>query len=298
MNAKPARWLSMSVVALVTAASVAGLWMDGLYREPDALVQMLRAFDLVTLGVVAPLLALTLVPRFRHHPRAELLTPSMLAYCVYNYAYYIFGAELNALLLVQVAIFTTAIYALVLWFMRLDVPSLGSRFQPKTPVRAIAAILLLLGVPLAIIQLGTGLSFAMSGTVPEDPSVLVVPAELTRLGAVLDLSLLVPAYVLAAVLLWRRRAWGFVLATIVLVSGALHQVGYYAAMIFQNRAGIPGAAYDPFEPVILGLFVVAAALLLANMSAPGGLRRPPGDLDPTVGRGSQPHVVSKQYGAS
>ena len=43
----------------------------------------------------------------------------------------------------------------------------------------------------------------------QEPSQLVVPVTFTRLGAVLDLSLLVPAYLLAAVWLWRRRASGY-----------------------------------------------------------------------------------------
>jgi hypothetical protein len=97
----------------------------------------------------------------------------------------------------------------------------------------------------------------------------VVPVTFTRLGGVLDLSLLVPAYTLAAILLWRRDAWGYLLATMMLVSGAIHQISYLAAMVFQDSAGIPGAAFDPVEPVVALLFLTAATLLLANVRRGG-----------------------------
>lgn len=280
-------WLTAAATILTAAAAAAGLWAPGLYQDGSAVTAMFRGYDLVTLAIVAPLLVVTMLPALRDRPAAQLLRISALVYCVYNYAYYVFGAQLNAALLLHVAIFTTALYAFVLSLAHLDVPGLGDRFRSKTPARTVAGILLFLAIPLAAIQVTAALSFAIGGTVPEDPSVLVVPPELTRLGAVLDLSLLVPAYTLAAVLLWRRRAWGFVLATVLLASGALHQVSYYAAMHFQNRARIPGAAYDPFEPVILGLFVLAAALLLANVQAPGRSKSPPrpdGRTEPSATR--------------
>jgi hypothetical protein len=69
----------------------------------------------------------------------------------------------------------------------------------------VTVIILLLAVPLAAFQISGLAGFALAGTVPDEPSRLVVPLQFTRLGAVLDLSLLVPAYLLAAVWLWRRR---------------------------------------------------------------------------------------------
>jgi hypothetical protein len=82
----------------------------------------------------------------------------------------------------------------------------------------------------------------------------------------LDLSLLVPLYLVAAVLLWGRAAWGPVLATIALVAGLLHQVSYLVAMLFQVAADVPGAvAFDPGEPFVVLLYAVPAVLLLRGL---------------------------------
>ena len=48
--------------------------------------------------------------------------------------------------------------------------------------------------------------FAVTGDLPAG-SFLVEPDTVVHLGFVLDLALLVPAYALAAVLLWRRSGW-------------------------------------------------------------------------------------------
>ncbi|HSK90806.1 MAG TPA: hypothetical protein VK875_05800 [Euzebyales bacterium] len=265
--ATAARWLAAAAAVLVAGASAAGIWAVSLYTDGPAVEAMFRGYDLVTLAVVAPLLAASLLSRWRDRPAAQLVRVSMLAFCVYNYAYYLFGAQLNAALFVHVAVFTTSLYALVLTLVVLDVGALAAAFRPRTPVRVVAVVLGLLAVPLAAIQVSGLAGFALNGTALQEPSQLVVPTVFTRLGAVLDLSLLVPAYLLAAVLLWRRRAWGYLLATAVLVAGVLHQLSYIAGMLAQLAADIPGAAFDPYEPVIVALYAVAGGLLFANLRA-------------------------------
>jgi hypothetical protein len=68
------------------------------------------------------------------------------------------------------------------------------------------------------------------------------------------------------VLLWRRAAWGYVMAGVLLVSGLLLQIGYLVAMPMQVSAGIPGAtSSDPLEPVIAALFLIGAALMVGDV---------------------------------
>jgi hypothetical protein len=266
--AAAAHWLTATSATLVAGVSVVGLFAPGLYTDTAAIDAMFRGFDLVTLVVVAPLLAASLLPGWRHRPTVHLVRLSLLAHCVYNYAYYLFGAQLNSALLAHIATFTASLYALVLSLVALDVPRLARGFRPATPVRTVAVIILLLALPLAAFQISGLASFALAGTVPDEPSQLVVPLEFIRLGAVLDLSLLVPAYLLAAGWLWRRRPWGLLLATIVLVAGALHQLSYLSAMLFQLTADIEGAAFDVFEPAIVALYLVGSLLLLTNLGTP------------------------------
>jgi len=77
---------------------------------------------------------------------------------------------------------------------------------------------------------------------------------------------LVPSYAAAAVLLWRRAPWGYVLGTVLLGSGVGSQLDYMTALVFQTAAGVPEAtAVDPAEPLIAAAMLAGAGALLGNL---------------------------------
>jgi hypothetical protein len=144
------------------------------------------------------------------------------------------------------------------------------RIRRKASPRVAGLVLGLLALSLGGMWLTAAIAGAVTGRVPAG-SVLVESDLVVRLGIVLDLSLLVPSYALAAVLLWRRSGWGVVLGFVTVVSGLLHQLSYLAAAVFQARADVPGAqAFDPFEPVIIAMYLVGLVGLLAARLRGGG----------------------------
>ena len=150
----------------------------------------------------------------------------------------------------------------------LDVAALADRLGGRASARTVAGILGLLGAVLGGTWIYLAVDNAVTGDVPTG-SRLVETDTIVHLGMALDLTVLVPLYVAAAVLLWRRAAWRYALAGLALLSGVLHQLSYLVAMPFQVAAGVAGAvAYDPGEPVI-GLLYLAASVLLLR-----GVRRP------------------------
>jgi hypothetical protein len=273
MPAVSARVLAALNGALLAVASAAGLFVPSLYQDPEPVRALLRGYDLTTLVLAVPMLAVALLPALRHSARARLVTVAVLAYVVYTYASYVFGTAFNDLFLLHVAVFSTAIFALALALATIDPPAIADRFHVRTPARTVGAVLVVLGLTLGAMWAILSLRFAVTDVVPEEPSGLILPTSFTHLGWALDLSLLVPGYVLAGLLLWRRAAWGYVLAALLVVSGTLHQVAYLTALVFQTDAGIPGAsAFDPGEVPIVVAFVAAAVLLLVNCDRPASAR--------------------------
>jgi hypothetical protein len=230
--------LPVIVLVAMAAASVAGLLVDGLYQDPEPTASMLRGYDLVTLLVAVPLLATALWSMRRGSVRAQLVWIGVLAYGVYNYAVYLFGSAFNDLFLVHVVVFSASLGALVSALSTLDTAGIARRMSLRTPARWISGLLAVLALGLGGMWIVNSVRFAVTGATPPG-SALVETATVTHLGYALDLSLLVPAYTLAAVLLWRRAAWGHVAAAAVLISGTLHQVGYLVALPLQVRAGQP-----------------------------------------------------------
>lgn len=109
------------------------------------------------------------------------------------------------------------------------------------PRRSVAVVLGLLAAGLGGMWIAEAVRAAAGSSTPTG-SLLVETSTLVQAGMVLDLVLLVPGYLLAAVLLWRRSPWGPVSPSAVLVSGTLHQASYMVALVFQQAAGVPGAA--------------------------------------------------------
>jgi hypothetical protein len=261
-----ARLLSAVLVILMIGASVAGLRVSDLYREPLSVAAMLRGYDLVALVIAVPLLVASLTPALRESPRGQLLWASMLTYCAYNYAIYVFGTAFNAALLLHVALFSLSVYALALALAGVDVADIAHRVRNRTPVRLIGAVLAFLAAGLGGMWVFYSLRFAVTGAPPGE-SLLVLPAAGVHLGYVLDLALLVPAYAVAAVLLWRRAAWGYVLAGVLLPFTVVYQLNYLTALIFQTWNKVPGAVvFDPQEVPIIAAAAAAAVLLFRNLA--------------------------------
>ena len=257
--------VSVLVAVLMIVSSVAGLWIPGLYQDPLEVGAMLRAYDLVTLALAAPLLVGSLVMARRGSLGAQLTWLGVLMYSVYNYAIYVFGPAFNDMFLVHVTVLPLSIAAAVLLLLNLDADEVRGRFRPGTPVRSISVALLLVGLGLAGMWVFHSLRFAFTEAPPGE-SELVLPMQAVHLAYALDLALFVPGCVLASVLLWRRNCWGYVLVPAVLVFGALYQVNYMVALVFQAEAGVPGApGFDPAEPFIAGVFLVAVVIMGVSM---------------------------------
>ena len=93
---KAAYKLTVVVAGLMLAQSALGLMFRGQYRDVEWIAATWLGNDWVTLVVALPLLAAGLVLTRRGSAAGLLLWLGTLGYAIYNYAYYLFGAALNA----------------------------------------------------------------------------------------------------------------------------------------------------------------------------------------------------------
>ena len=257
---RAARRLSIVAGLLMAIAAGAGLVAKDLYRDADGLRHMLRGHDFITLVVVVPLLAWGLHGAGRGDRRARFVWLGTLAYATYNYAVYVLGTGFNELFLVHTVILEASAVALVLGLLSTETERASS--VSRRSGRVAAGLLLFLAVGLAAMWIFNALRFAITGETPSE-SELVLPLATVHLGYALDLTLIVPSYALAAVLLWRGAAWGYVLGPVLLVGGLLQQLTYLAALGSQHRADLPGAtAFDPGEPVVILVYAAGLWLLM------------------------------------
>jgi hypothetical protein len=256
--------LSLVIVTLMAIQSAVGVLDPAVYRDTGWVTAAWFGNDLVTLVVAAPLLLWALFAFRRGSLRAELIWYAMLGYAVYNYAYYLFGAALNAFFPVYAALFVLPVLALILALGRVDADAIARRFAPSTPRRSIAGYMLFTGIGLTFAWTAQWAAYVLAGKIP---SIGVEPFQLV---AAMDLTFMVPWFVVGAVLLLRRSTWGFLVAPIIILKGATYTLVLTTTSTVAGIRGVEGS----FEQVpiwaawtLLGL--LAAWGLLGNLRRSG-----------------------------
>ena len=260
--------LSAAIGVLMVVASAAGLLVDGLYRDGPWAREALRGGDLTTLAVAVPVLVSSLLLARRGSCTAQAVWLGALGYSVYNYAYYVFGAEFNDVFVLHIVLFSVSIAALVLAVANVDVGAIAARFRDIRGTRTIGGFLTVVGLVLGGLWVALAIRFAVTGELMAD-----LPADGMHLVFAIDTSLLVPSLVTAGILLWRRTAHGFVFGTAMAVMGAVYQVNLLVSGLFQAHANVPGATAFPPEGIVLATgFALAVACLLVQVRTPSAPR--------------------------
>lgn len=239
---------------------------QGLYRwDTVSSAAQMRANDIVTLVLGLPLLAIALWLALRGSLRGRLLLTGTLGYFLYTYMSMSVGTAYNPLFLAYVALWSLSLFAFILCMLGFDLRTLPQRFAPSLPRRSIAGVLFAAGAFLLLAWLARIAPTLLSGQVPplENTTTLFIQA--------LDLALIVPLAILAAILLLWRSAWGYLLASVAVLKFVT--MGAAVSMMGLSMA-LSGVAPSPVElvifPVITVVNAVLAVLLLRSVVGPGG----------------------------
>ena len=261
---RPAYVLTVIVAGLAALAAAGGLLFENVYHDNAFTVSTWRGNDLATLFVMVPLLIGALVSASRGSTRGYLVWLALVDAMLYNYAFYLFGAAFNWLFPVYAAIFACAIWAFFLGLTNLNVVALKARFSTRTPVRWISAWMLFVGLGLGMVYIAQWAAFALGGAVP---AIMARTEQHTNVVFALDLSLVIPLLVVGAVWLWRRKPWGYAIAAIINLKGAVYMVGLCASTYTAYQAGtIANLGELPIWAFIGAGCLVASVALLHNLN--------------------------------
>ncbi len=220
-----------------------------------------RGNDIVTLLVGLPLLVIASWLAFRGSLRGQLLLTGTFGYFLYTYMSSAMLIAYNALFLVYVAVFALSLYAFVLSMMSFDLTTLSQHFSDHLPRRWIAGMLFVIAAFLSLAWLGRIAQPLMRNLIPalENTTTMVIQA--------MDLGLIVPLAIIAAVLLLRRSAWGYLLASVFVMKAITLGLAVSAMAINMAVVGVPDSLgiMVPFL-VITVVNIGVAVLLLRNVS--------------------------------
>lgn len=239
-----------AILTLVAASS--GLLVRGFYEPFMGTTSLLAGAygqDLTALPVALLLLAAIFLSG-RGSVRALLVWVGCLSYLIYAYLLWSFEAVYTVLFPAYVAILSLSLFSLIGLLGRLDATSFRRYVSDAVPARSTAIV-----VALPAFMAPPWLIFLLQGVVAGQPvSINTV--------LVLDLAFVIPASIVTALLLWRRRTWGFIFAGIFLV----WMITMSTALVVSTLWGATlGAPIDPVLPVYALMAILGSVALVRHL---------------------------------
>jgi hypothetical protein len=230
------------------------------YYDTVSSTAQMQGNDLITLVVGLPLLAVSAWIAFRGSLRGQLLLTGTLGFVLYTYMSMSTLTSFNALFIVYIALFTLSMYAFILSMMSFDLNNLPNQFSEKLPRGWIAGLMFVIAGFFALAWLGRIITPLIQNQTPalENTTTMVIQF--------MDLGLIAPAAVLGGILLLRRSAWGYLLASVMLTKGATLGLAVSTMAINMARQGVPDSLgiMIPFL-VITTATVVMTVIMLKNI---------------------------------
>ena len=276
MNHNPAfKWLIPTIFILAFIATLAGLWPGegqpyaltnfrgeeitinarGLYYwDTVSSVAQMQANDLVVLLLGLPLLAISFWLTLRGSLRGRLLLTGTLGFILYTYITMCFGAAYNQFFLVYVSLFSLSLFAFIMSMSSFDLKTLPDHFSENLPRGWIAGLLFFAAAFLSLAWLGRIAVTFTPGSIPalENVTSMFIQA--------MDLGIIVPMCVIAGVLLLRRAAWGYLLASVGLLK--FLTMGIAVSLMGLNMARV-GVSVSMVELVIFPAIALVNLVMVA-----------------------------------
>lgn len=236
------------------------IYGKGLYRhESVQMASQAIAQDVVTLFLGIPLLLFSLYLARKGLLKGRLLLTGTLGYFLYTYVSYSFLSMYNSFFLLYVFLMSASLFAFILAMMSFDIQTLPKYFNEKLPVTFIGSFLLVVSFVFAFMWLGKIVPSLMKDTPPvglEHYTTLVIQA--------MDLGFVIPASILAGIWLMKRKPFGFLLASVMIIKEITLLTALSAMMVFQMLAGIKGLSVMLAIVILFNLIVIYCMYLFTK----------------------------------
>jgi hypothetical protein len=246
-------WLTLPIAIGGLTSSAAGAFAPFVYAaETTNWGAQGRGQDVVNLAVF-PALVVVAFLTLRGSLRAYLIWLGLVLYSAYSYLIYAGFVHFGPLFPVYVATFGVSFYAAAWGFMLVDPARLRDLFA-AAPRRTSSAFLLIVAALFYLLELSTDLAAIMAGTEPQglkETGLFVDPVH------VLDMALLLPAMIIAAVSLWRGGGLGYLLAPPLLAFLGTLTIAIGGMFVSMAASGVP------IVWPMVSIFAISAALSFA-----------------------------------
>jgi hypothetical protein len=230
----------------------------------------------VDLLLVVPVLLISGIKGYRGSIPARLVWLGTQGYLLYNFVIYAFGVHFNALFLVYCATLGLCFYATVFSIPFIPNEQIAEAYGPRAPRKTIAIVFLVLAIQAAAFDLREDIAAILAGRIPQSVADATTPVNFIH---VLDLVFLLPALCITAILLFRRKAAGYVLAPVFLTLLAIMSMELVSIVTVMGRAG-----FGTNSPMIVSFVVLGGGFTTLLWFYFSPLRRTAGTGPPSTRR--------------
>lgn len=248
---------SALIAVLAVIASGTGLLWNDLYKNDTVSgAAQLVGNDLVTLVLSVPLLLVSAYFAANGSLRGRLVWMGTVFYFLYVYAMLSFMAAYNVYFLIYVALFSLSLYTFAVSVLTLDVKKVKDSLSPKMPVKAVAGFMFLVAIAITGMWLGAIVPSLMAGQAPE-----MLETYTTLVIQAMDLGIIVPLAAITGYMLLRKNAWGYALASLVLIKGVTLGTAVLSMAAFMSMNGVEVV----IPQVVIFVLLVTCSAILAVM---------------------------------
>jgi hypothetical protein len=236
---------SLMIVLVLAAVSAAGLLRPSQVYPTQSLLEAALPNDVINLILGVPVLLVPIWLAHRGKLAGLLFWPGALLFVVYNSLARVFDLPLGWPFLANLVLVALSTYTLVGLVASIDGAHVQRRLAGAVRTRLSAVVLILFGALFLLRGLVVVAGALASGTMLAETELSVVIADV----------LCSPAWILGGVLLWQRKALGYVLG---------------AGLLFQASTLFAGViAFVLLQPVLTDAsFDLQAVLVLSAMALP------------------------------
>jgi hypothetical protein len=235
---------SLVLLALLVAASVAALLAPNQVYPTQELREAALANDVVNLVVGVPILLGAMWLTYRGKLIGLLFWPGALLFVVYNALARTFDMPLGWVFTANLAMASLSVYSMIALVARIDGAAVRERLSGTVRARLSGGILVTFGAFVILRGLGVVGGALVGGTALHETELSVVIADV----------FLSPAWIVGGVLLWQRKALGYLSGAALLFQASMLFVGLIGFLLLQ-----PALTDAPFD--LPGVLIVSAMTL-------------------------------------
>jgi len=168
-----------------------------------------------------------------------LFWPGALFFVLYNYIVYVFAMPLNLAFLAHLALVMLSVYTLIGLLTSIDGKVVQQRLSGTVPERLAGGILAGLGLLFFMIVIGTIVNALISHTQIAETELALHIADF----------LITPAWVVCGVLLWQRKAFGYVAGLGLLFQASMLFIGLIIVLLL--RPFLTAAPFSLVDVVVI-----------------------------------------------